>query len=969
MAESFEERKRNLRKRAEALLATNVHPIDHLSMDEIKVLIHDYQVYQIELELQNEELRDIQKQLETTRDRFARLFNDAPAGYLIIDEHGIIAQTNATFAEMVSDEPRSLSGKALADLVVPGDRSAFHGRFKAFFKDPKGKHLKFRLRGRDKELTVRCTGRMDSDPLPQPNREQRLLFLMVVDISEQVRAEEAMRESEARFRTLLEDVPAVAIQGYAMDGTTQYWNKASETLYGYSAREAVGKNLTDLIIPPDMRDLVRQDMQRMAETGKPIPATEMTLLRKDGSRVPIYTSHAVVHKTDSPPELFCIDIDLTELKHTEQELRRAKQRLEEAQRVGGLGDWDWDPISDTVTWSENLYRFFGLEADRPPPNYPGQLALYHSEDARQLDLAMKRSLDMGEPYELEMRLAKPAAVSHVLVKGLAERDKNGHVTRLYGSVLDVTKRKQAEKTMESQKNFLRKVVDAIPGFVCVKSIDGRFSLANKALSEAYGTTVDKLEGGSESTLSPSSDDVVKFLHDDQKVIRNQEPLIIPEEKITFADGSVHWLTTIKIPLKEEDGSCKSLLAVAMDITSRKQAETENEKLQTQLLQAQKMESVGILAGGVAHDFNNLLQAMNGNIQFLLEGWPEDHPKANRLQSLQQSIDRAAQLVRQLLLFSRKAEIQSRPVDLNREVENAMTLMERTIPRMITIQLHLDRNIWPVVADPVQIEQVMLNLGTNAVHAMPDGGTILIETGNVFLDEEFARMHPGSSPGRYVLLNVTDTGCGMDRETQSHLFDPFFTTKEVGKGSGLGLASVYGIIKSHKGYILCYSEPGQGTSFKIYLPAREAGATELRGQDTRDDPGGVTPQGFGETILVVEDEPEIRELTREALESLGYAVTCVESGEQALATFQRRGKDIDLILLDLNMPGMGGRLCMQALLRQYPAAKILIVSGYTANGHGRNALSSGAKGFLGKPYRMQDLAIKVREVLDDKRKDG
>ncbi|PTN37310.1 PAS domain-containing sensor histidine kinase [Desulfonatronum sp. SC1] len=395
-----------------------------------------------------------------------------------------------------------------------------------------------------------------------------------------------------------------------------------------------------------------------------------------------------------------------------------------------------------------------------------------------------------------------------------------------------------------------------------------------------------------------------------------------------------------------------------DITARKQAEKDREKLQAQLFQVQKVESVGILAGGVAHDFNNLLQAMSGNIEMLLQSESFAFRDTERLRTVARSMDRAAKLVEQLLLFSRKVESRKIHVDLNQEVRDVLQMLERTIPRMIALEPRLDPLIWTLAADPAQVQQVLLNLANNAVDAMPDGGRLEFRTVNACLDENFVAAHPGAAKGCHVLLSVTDTGCGMDQDVLDHAFDPFFTTKEVGKGTGLGLASVYGIVAAHGGFIECRSVRGQGTTFDIYWPAAETSAVP------REEPAQVAGRrGGGETILVVDDEPELRELTREALEDFGYTVLSAATGEEALMVYKGRVRDIDLVLLDLNMPGMGGHKCLQELLRLDPEANVIIASGYARQGHGKNALTSGAKGFLGKPFQLRELDAKVREVLE------
>ena len=401
----------------------------------------------------------------------------------------------------------------------------------------------------------------------------------------------------------------------------------------------------------------------------------------------------------------------------------------------------------------------------------------------------------------------------------------------------------------------------------------------------------------------------------------------------------------------------SNLKLARTLQAEEQSRIEREKLQAQLLQAQKMESIGIMAGGVAHDFNNLLQTMSGNIEFLLQNKTPDHPEFSRLQTISRSIERSARLVQQLLLAGRKAKFQKVQVNLNKELQEVFKVLERVIPKMVALELHLDPHIRPIAADPVQIEQVLLNLANNAVDAMPQGGRLAFETRNVELDEAFVKMHPGADPGKHVLLSVTDTGSGMDRETLNHIFDPFFTTKETGKGSGLGLATAYGIVNAHGGYIQCYSEPGQGTTFKIFFPAQESDAL----QSEESAPAEKT-RGNQETILVVDDEPEIRDLTQEVLESLGYVAKVASSGEEALDIYKKQGKHVDLVLLDLNMPGMGGHKCLQELLQLDPRVRVIIASGYASNG--LDVLNVGSRGYLGKPYQISELAAKIREVLDN-----
>jgi PAS domain S-box-containing protein len=462
-----------------------------------------------------------------------------------------------------------------------------------------------------------------------------------------------------------------------------------------------------------------------------------------------------------------------------------------------------------------------------------------------------------------------------------------------------------------------------------------------------------------------SEDKESAFRGNMDCIENRTESFAVEFRMQARDGSWKWiLGRGRAVGRDASGKAMRLIGTHQDITERKQAEQEREKLQSQLHQAQKMESVGILAGGVAHDFNNLLHVIRGNIELLARNLSRDPQSENRLESVSRALDRAARLVQQLLFFSRKAEPGKEWVDLNQEVREAVRMLERTIPKMVALELHLDPDIWPISGDPVQIEQVLLNLANNSVDAMPDGGRLVIETGNVELDADFVRLHPGASTGPHVFLTVSDTGCGMDAMTRKHVFDPFFTTKEVGQGTGLGLASVYGIITAYGGYIQCYSEPGQGTTFRIYLPALEGGETGAEAsQNVANVPNPQRAEDQdNQTILVVDDEREIRELTQEALEDFGYVVLSAANGEEALDIYQEHGQTIDLILLDLNMPGMGGHKCLQELQRLNPTVRVLISSGYSANVQAAESLKSGAVGFIGKPYQLKELEAAVREAL-------
>jgi signal transduction histidine kinase/DNA-binding NarL/FixJ family response regulator len=420
-----------------------------------------------------------------------------------------------------------------------------------------------------------------------------------------------------------------------------------------------------------------------------------------------------------------------------------------------------------------------------------------------------------------------------------------------------------------------------------------------------------------------------------------------------------WISANAAPIRDAEGEIFAGIFLFQDITERKQSEKEREKLQSQLNHAQKMESIGRLAGGVAHDFNNLLQVIAGNIELLQMGMPPQVPGAKRVRTILESISRASQLVSQLLLFGRKAEIRRQPLNLNQEVRETVAMLERTIPKMIKIETRLSGDLWPIHADPVQTEQILLNLGSNAADAMVTGGKLLIETSNIILDEQYALENVEILPGKYVLMIVSDTGCGMNKETLDHIFDPFFTTKEIGRGTGLGLSSVYGIVKAHGGFIQCSSELGKGATFKIYWPAM----VKVDLDQSLDSTGDSTLKGGTETILIVDDDEGVRELAKDMLQLHGYTAVLAGSGEEAISLYTQHQEVVRLVLLDLNMPGMGGRQCLKELLDLDPQASILISSGYSTTVNASDAIKCGARGYIGKPYRLTDLLTKVRRILD------
>ncbi|HEY5885700.1 MAG TPA: PAS domain S-box protein [Pyrinomonadaceae bacterium] len=534
---------------------------------------------------------------------------------------------------------------------------------------------------------------------------------------------------------------------------------------------------------------------------------------------------------------------------------------------------------------------------------------------------------------------------------------DGHKAKLVLAI-DITERLRAERALAEQRVFLRQVIDLIPHFIFAKDREGRFTLVNQAIAEAYGTTVEGLLGKRDSDFNPNKEEVDRFRRDDQEVMNTRQEKFIPEEVITDVKGNIRWLQTIKRPIISPDNTVSQTLGVATDITTRKQAEEALLRSEEQLRQSQKMEAVGQLAGGVAHDFNNLLTAINGYSELSLRRLSPENPHYRNLSEIKKAGERAASLTRQLLAFSRKQILQPKVLDLNQVVVQTKAMLHRLIGEDIDLLVTLTPELGKVKADPNQIEQVLMNLSVNARDAMPKGGKLIIETDNVDIDKGYADDHVSVRPGRYVILAVSDTGCGMDAATQQRVFEPFFTTKEVGKGTGLGLATVYGIVKQSEGNIWVYSEVGCGTTFKIYLPCIDS-ATEITSPNTQD----TKLQIGSETVLLVEDEELVRNMAREILEESGYQVLEAKNGVEALKVAKQYNGLIDLMLSDVVMPHMGGRELAKQLTTNRKDMRVLYMSGYTDDAIVHHGVLDEGTAFIGKPFTPGALTRKVREVLD------
>ena len=501
------------------------------------------------------------------------------------------------------------------------------------------------------------------------------------------------------------------------------------------------------------------------------------------------------------------------------------------------------------------------------------------------------------------------------------------------------------------QRFLRQVIDTNPHLIFVKDGNGRYVLANLAVAEFLGTTVEELVGKRDSDFALKAEESDRFLRDDRQVMSSQQPVFIAEEPATCAKtGVTRWFQTVKVPLRSSDGSSRQVLGVATDITDRKQ-------LEDQFRQAHKMEAVGRLAGGVAHDFNNVLTVIRAQTEFLLADLPSDDPRRADVQEIQSAADRAASFTRQLLAFSRRQLLQPEVLDLNGVITGMEMMVRRLVGEDVVLLTKLLPDLPPIWADPGQLQQAILNLAVNSRDAMPRGGSLLIETNLVELDEHYPRQHPTAKPGRHVVLVVTDTGSGMDAATRSRIFEPFFTTKEPGKGTGLGLSTVYGIVKQSGGHIWVYSEVGRGTTFKLYFPPHHGAPKPVQPERTT-----LPALGSGATILLVEDERPVRSTVRRLLERHGYRVLEAANGHDALHLVTSRAGEISLVLSDMVMPGMGGTELASRVRALAPRLPVLLMTGYTEEAITRAGERPLDENIIEKPFTLTTMLEKVRIAI-------
>jgi PAS domain S-box-containing protein len=741
---------------------------------------------------------------------------------------------------------------------------------------------------------------------------------------------------------------------FGKDGYITYANKAACKILGLLRAGLVGQ-----LSPCPGWEATRED-------GSPLPRAEHPAMIALATGAPVYgrvlglRSPAGLSRwllVDSEPvfdkntaaleEAVTTFVDVTPLKDPQAALREGEQRFRGL--VETTSDWVWEVDEDFVyTYASPRVRdILGYEPEEVLGKRPWDLM--PTEEAERISVLAAGARESRAPFKTleNINLHKSGRLVVLETSGTPFFDALGRFRGYRGIDRDISDRKQAEDSLRASEAFLRSVTDLVPSRIAYVDRDQRYRFVNSRYEEWLGCRREEIIGRNlKEVLGDSLDEMIRPYV--QAVLSGRE--VRYELDVEVGEGARRHLSIVYVPHFGKDGEILGFFASLDDVTERK-------RLEERLRQSQKMEAVGVLAGGIAHDFNNLLTVIIGYSQSALAQLDPHEPLSRDIDEIAQAGARAASLTQQLLAFSRKQLLQPKVLNLNALVAGLETMLRRLIEERIELRIDLDPSLARIKADPAQVEQIMMNLVVNARDAMPDGGRLTIETRNVRLDAANSGGPAGAQPGDYVMLAVSDTGRGMDAATQARIFEPFFTTKAVGRGTGLGLATTYGIVKQSGGHISVESEPGRGTRLKIYLPAVEAVAEAMQ-------PAGPAAEARAgtETVLLVEDEPALRRMVCQALSQRGYMVLEASDGEVALQIAEQHHGVIHLLLTDVVMPRLGGPKLAKRLLQRRPEMKVLYISGYSETAIADQGLPSLQADFLPKPFAADDLVQKVGKLL-------
>jgi PAS domain S-box-containing protein len=892
------------------------------------------------------EQRETLEQLRRTEARLATILSTTVNGMMQIDTAGVVTYANPAAGRILGVHRAELIGSNRRDAAWQAQR--WDGQP---IGDDDFTFLKVLRNGQPVQDVERLIRRPDGTQVSvtlnaAPVLDARGVVVGVVvsltDVTAQRRAEQAVRDSEEKYRNLVETSHDL-IWVLDAQGRISFVNQnGARHFYGREPEEIIGRPFTELLDPAEIARNERA-FQHVRAHGS-LFNFETVTRRKDGTRV--YGSANFLVLRDERGNFLgttATALDITARKLAEEALRSSEQRYRLLVERNLAGFVRSTPDGRVLDCNEALARIFGFDSKEEFQQQNTFSFYFQPEERTEL---LRRLQEQGHLRNHEGRRRRRDGNPVWILESVSQlMDEQGEIV-YEATIIDITERKEAEEALRASEAKYRALIENLEQCIFLKDRDLRFVAVNRPFAASLGQPEEAIVGRTDFDFYPA-DLAEKYRNDDLGVLQEGRRLETEEENL--AAGRRRVVRVIKTPVRNGDGHVEGVLGIFWDVS-------EQRALEAQLRQAQKMEGIGQLAGGIAHDFNNLLQAVLGNVSLALSGMPVSDPNRSLIVAAEKATLRASDLVRKLLGFSRQTLLHLQPLQLNNVVAETLEILRRSVDPQIHVEFQPAPGLGMVQADPSQIGQVILNLCINARDAMPQGGRLTLSTANVLMTEEQARRHVGARSGAGVCLRVEDTGHGMTPDVQARIFEPFFTTKEAGKGTGLGLAMVFGIVQQHQGWIDCASEPGRGTTFTIWLPRHEGPVASAPG------PAKVSPNRGHETILFVEDEPVVRMVGRTILERFGYNVLLAEDGRDAVEVYQREGRRIDLVILDLTMPRLSGREALPELMKLDPQVRVIFSSGYSAEPpvppDDRNVF-----GFIGKPYRPDELASTVRSVLD------
>jgi PAS domain S-box-containing protein len=858
---------------------------------------------------------------------------------------------NAAAARITGFEARELVGQSLMSLAGPDSDPVVGQQLREAILGAQSCNVEWVVHRRDgSPLWTRISVR----PVDESTRSDLRLFVTIEDISDHRRVRDSLRSSEARLDLAIES-GELCMWDWNVARDEVYYNDRWRWVLGIDPQELLARtHLSErLMLPDDAPELLQRFEQHYNGVTSAFEA-EYSLPARDGSPRWFLARARVVRRDSTGKALRMVGV-LRDVSRSRQELRNAQEvelRWERAVRGTSDGLYDWNLLTGHVWYASRFRETVGYEAADFPDTFIAFQNVLHSEDRSLVMGKIRAHLENQDRLDIRCRIVhRSGEVRWCRLRGQAERDAAGRPARLSGSLTDISDQIDAEDALTRSQDFYGTVLDALPLLIAYIDRQQRLVYANRSgqqffdlsLADSRGREIKDAIG--ELRYASIADAVARALNGELTEVQG---------RFRDAYGREAHLDAALIPHRDEAGAIQGCFITARDVTEKRQLEAE-------LRQSQKMEAVGRLTGGIAHDFNNLLSVIVGNTQLLARALRESPRLLRQSETALNAAMRGAELTRRLLAFARQQVLEPRSVDLNELIAGMYELLRRTLTGDIELRQKLGHGLWASRADPGQLENAVLNLVINARDAMPAGGVITISTRNASLGADRAAWEEPLQPGDYAVLEVSDTGHGMSPETLKRVFEPFFTTKDVGKGSGLGLAMVYGFVKQSGGQVHIRSELGRGTTVHVYFPRTQASVEKAAFEhDGEED----LPRGE-ETVLVVEDNVEVRTTVVDLLGSLGYRVLEAANGYQALERFMQH-PDIALVFSDIMLPGglLGSQL-VQKLSERRPGLKVLLTSAFSESTIMQRGVLDGSVELLQKPYKVEDLARRIRAKLDVK----